>query len=107
MEKKENKGIVKSKEIRLNIDYVNFISSVILEKMEDKRLIEEKYNNMVGLRWNNIERVNKRVNRKGFESNIKNMLKEKGVSYMEFRDKCKVIVDKEKEGNKNYLSIGV
>ena len=80
--KKTNKKIVSTKEIRLNKDLVGFLAGVIEEKIGSPgnvERIQEMYFEKTGLRFSNIARVISRSNREGVSEIKKNLIAELGL----------------------------
>lgn len=99
MVKIENKRVVE-----LNKNYMDFVLSC--KNIEDKEIMKNKYNEIVGLRINNIERVGNRVLREELKGEVKKVLKEIGLSYDEYKKVDEKIRGKFKKENK-YLSVEI
>lgn len=103
--------VVTSKEIRLNSDLVGFIAEVIQAKIASEgnaEKIRELYEQHVGLRFTNVERVIKRSNRSGLVEAKEQLLKELGLTLEAAREVESLVKDLAKEkGERNYISVRV
>ena len=107
MEKKESKEVVKSKEMRINIDYINFIEIVKNENLlnKSKEDLINSYENIVKLRSSNIKRVDFRSKRKELSKVLEIVLKEREISLKEFEKISNKVVSKILEKESNYLKV--
>ena len=108
---KSNKGVVKSsKLIRLNINYLNFINEIkdknLVVDNKNKDNIIKLYENIVNLRFNNIERVNKRLSRKELNNLLVNELKERKINLEEIKLIGENLISLNNK-KRNYLSLEV
>lgn len=100
------------KEIRLNINYLDFIKNLSNEKIEisnnNKEKIIKFYENSLNLRFNNLERVNNRVMRKELKEVRENYLKEINLSNEKFINISKKLLEMSKNRkSNNFISIKV
>ena len=104
----ENKNSMKvSKVIKLNINYVRFIGDLIKSKIESKNKIVEKYEEDLKLRFNNIERVDKRNKRKELKEVLNKVLIEEKISLEDYESKCEKVIEFSKVRNNNYLEVRI
>jgi len=105
MEKKNK--VVKKKEIKLNVSYLLFIKDLINSKLEigekNKSEIENKYSEIVNLRFNNIKRVDKRVNRKENIIKLNSFLEKEKIDKKLFREVSKKVVEISNKRVSNYI----
>lgn len=94
-----------SKVIKLNINYVRFIGDLIKEKVESENRIKELYSEKLNLRFNNIERVNKRNLRKDLKEVLEKVLKEEKISLEDYKSKCEKVVNLSKNKSLNYIEV--
>ena len=99
------------KEIRLNQDLCAFLAQVIEQKLAspgNKEKLVEMYQEQVGLKFTNCERVIKRSNRTGLAELKAAMLKEYGVTMAQAKGVEDLMRELSKErGDRNYLSVQV
>ena len=108
--KMENKKEVrKERVIKLNINYLDLIKDISLNKeiLNNKEKVIIKYENSLNLVFNNIERVNNRVNRKELKEVKENYLKEINLSNLDFNNISKKLLDFNKKRNNNFISIKI
>ena len=106
----ENKKEVrKERVIKLNINYLDLIKDISLNKeiLNNKEKVIIKYENSLNLVFNNIERVNNRVNRKELKEVKENYLKEINLSNLDFNNISKKLLDFNKKRNNNFISIKI
>ena len=98
-----------SKEIRMNVNYVNFIERVRAEKLEqtNKEKLAEVYQEELGLKASNIERVSKRVNRAQLREVLTTELKSRNISFSDFEKTNKKVLESLKAKNNNYLTVSL
>ena len=108
-EKTGNKEVKVEVVKRLNINYLEFIKALKNSKisLEDsnKDKIKSLYSSIVKLRFTNLERVNKRVNRKEISKELLSELKSRNISLEEFRAMGEKVVSLSSKKVRNYLSI--
>ena len=107
---KENKSNSKvMKEIRLNINYLDFISRIKKEKLEEvnKEKIESVYNEEMGLVFNNVKRVSSRVKRSMLSEVLKRECEKRNLSIEEFKKIDSKVIRESKERNNNYVSVKI
>ena len=99
------------KEMRINIDFINFISKLIKEKVVvDEKMrgsILKDYEKEVELRFSNLKRVSNRNKREEVKEILKGELKSRNIEvkeYIEVSEKLENLVNKK---NNNYVSIKV
>lgn len=103
----QEKAKTQSKEIRMNVNYVNFIARVREEKLEqvNHEKLAEVYQEELGLKASNIERVSKRVNRAQLKSILTQELEAKKISYKDFQETNKKVLEQLKAKKNNYLTV--
>ena len=106
---KENKEVRKERVIKLNINYLDLIKELSLKKelLNNKEKVINLYENKLNLVFNNIERVNKRVNRKELNSLKLNYLKEINLKEEDFKLISKKLLDFNSKRDNNFLSIKI
>jgi len=113
MEKKQKKEVkqVSKKEIRLNMDLMNFVAAVIEEKITapgNLEKIRERYEEIVGLKFTNVARVLGRSNRPALAEVKKNLISEKGLTMEQVKEFESTLKELSKEkGERNYISVQV
>jgi len=107
MSMKEVKKV--SKEIRMNVNFLNFIEKVKVEKLEsvNKEKLESVYESEMGLVFNNVKRVYSRVKRSLLNEVLVSELKKRNMSKEEFLRIGDKLVSGSKERNNNYVSVKV
>ncbi len=110
-EKKKEVKVLSVKEIRLNNDLMFFVESVMNEKLNsegNKEKIREMYEDIVGLKFNNIERVINRSNREGLKEIKERIIKEKGLKIEDVKEFELILKNLSRERrNRNYISVKV
>lgn len=98
---------INKKEYKVNINYLELVKELLNSKIEvskaNKELIEKKYNEIVNLKFSNLNRVSYRNNRKEvIEKRNKYLLSELKVSEKDYNrvDKKLNIVSKERLVNR-------
>ena len=106
---KENKSIRKERVIKLNINYLDLIKELSLKKelLNNKEKVINLYEEKLNLVFNNIERVNKRVNRRELNNLKKDYLKEINLEEKDFKLISEKLLDFNKKRNNNFLSIKI
>jgi hypothetical protein len=97
------------KEMRLNINYIDFIKEVKERKLKNKEDIIKLYGEVVNLRFNNIFKIDFRSKRLELRKILVEVLKEKNLSLDEYFKISKEIVSLSMRNKResNYLSIEV
>ena len=101
---------VKTSEVRLNSDMVNFLAEVIATKINSEGnvdKIKELYEEHVGLRFTNISRVIARTNRKGLVEIKAEMLASKDCDPSDVKDLEVMLKTLGKEKSHNYMTVQV
>jgi len=108
LEEKEVKEVKKvDSEKKINLNYIEFIKNLIIEKVvvdsKNKELVEKKYKEIVDLRFNNIKRVSKRIDRKEISGRKILVLSNMGVSEKEYNRVNKLVMELSSEKKRNYF----
>jgi len=106
-EKIKNLEIKKDKEMRININYINFINIVKREKLEDLKgdKLEDKYKEIVNLRSSNIKRVDFRNKRKELKGVLISLLKERNLSLEDYNKVSEKVINKLSNNKSNYIRV--
>ena len=104
-----NIEVSKESKIKLNVDFVLFVSKVIKEKLlvSGKENLRKVYLENVNVKsYNNIERVSNRSKREKLRSVLNEVLKENGLSFEEYKNVSDKLVEKIKEKKvSNYIEV--
>lgn len=101
-------NIGSKKEVRLNINYIDFIKEVKERKLKNKEDIIKLYGEVVNLRFNNIFKIDFRSKRKELSKVLVEVLRERNLSIEDFNRISKEVLSLRKEDKRsNYLSIKV
>ena len=103
VEKKEVK-----KEFLINLDYIEFIKSLIDSKIEvatgNKEEIEKRYQRIVKLKFNNSKRVSMRIKREEVKEKLATQLKKLNIEVKTFLEVDKKVMGVSNKGvMSNYL----
>ena len=105
------KNVIKSvkKEIRMNVNFLDFVKKVIDEKKEslDVESLSVEYENFMSLNYSNCERVINRVNRKELREIRNSELKKRNIEIEKFESLSEKIKKGSKKKSDNYLSVRV
>lgn len=108
---KTNTEVKEVKEVKLNTSYIKYIEYLVKNKVkveiENKKVLESKYNEIVKLKFQNLTRVSKRVSREKLITLKAKLLKENSIrieEYIKVDFKLRNI-SKKREKKSNYLSI--
>ena len=99
---------MKEKIIKLNISYVDFIISLINDKVkiENKEMIKNKYENSLKLRYSNVKRVNDRCNkRKELKVVLNNYLEKKNIKVNDYLKVSEKVVLLSSDRKNNLFSV--
>ena len=108
MEKGNKKEVKKVSKIKLNVNFIDFISRVMKEKLLSKNLneLKEIYLNDVKVKSSvNVLRVSDRCKRDKLRSVLEKVLKEKGICFEEFDNVSNEIVSRLREKKSNYIEV--
>lgn len=105
----EVKKVSKVSKIKLNVNFIDFISRVMKEKLLSKNVeeLKELYLSDVKVKSSvNVLRVSDRVKRDKLRNVLEKVLKEKGISFDEFDKVSNEVVSvlREKKGS-NYIEV--
>lgn len=96
----------KIKEIKLNVNYVNFIAKLHSSKIEvtekNKASIQELYAKEVGLRFNNLPRISNRTMRAKLKPVLEAKLKEAKMDLKSFTEITNQVVEVAKAKSRVY-----
>jgi len=106
-ESEKMKNVIKSikKEIRMNVNFLDFIKKVIEEKKEELNNLGSMYEEEMGLNYSNCERVINRVNRKELREIRNSELKKRNIEIEKFESLSEKIKKGSKKKSDNYLSV--
>ena len=118
MAEKKNKSVEKAtvkvatqKEIRLNSDLVGFVATLIEQKIAspgNAQKIQELYEEQVGLKFTNVERVIRRSNRPALLDAKRQLLTEKKLTMVQSLVVEQMLKDISKEkADRNYVSVKI
>ncbi len=104
----EKKKISKVKvEKKINLNYLEFVSFLLKEKKgvneKNKEYIKKEYENRVNLRWSNMCRVVKRVEREEVREKLRSILNEYKINEKELIKVNKELILISKKRSNNYF----
>jgi len=104
-QKENQKETTTVKKVKLNINYIDFITTVITQKLQkaDRNKLRELYLSTVRVKsYHNIKRVNMRVHREKLKNLLTQELQKRKIDPKEFTKTCdSIIVTISERGNSN------